>query len=667
MSSRCHCRFASLLAILLFHVGGCDSVRGQSLRELAQQVVRTTPRSVDECTSPKTQSLQAAAKRLDETAGELVFRNSQNSNVALATTSELLAAQAVVDAALEQTLALRGEFVAIGDDASKRAAICEFLSATTCLIDLSGRLRYLLRDAVSRAAELVRDNRTRRLELLEDLIGHSSGIGAGVAVSLLDEPVDDWTKGKVLQLVAVSQEGDLLPHVAKLINDESTPPGLLLLAGECVQYIGLPQGPHPQQAKDTPPPAITAAQLLRRVRSIDAERLSPRGKLRLKNLVTWLEQRDAKGVFEDGYRFNGHTVREGDWFLMRNPSPYNMFTDLSPGLFTHVGVVTTDVDEKGMRRFVLVDLPERGETIPVTNVDAYVLRTLNYFFLRHSDADAALAMGAAAREMIGNPSNFDLNFRTDRVAEYRGKPLKGATIHTYCAGFLLLCAQASDRPRDDFFPIIEYPAGGRTQANLKILGLSLGDDFISPTAALFSRNMEIVGRRRPMYDPQREVKEAVYDHFALQMNTGALHQSPSAQQALREKLVQISEGTPWLRRAIAKANGVNEEMDLLSAAKAAAVVETLDEIADASGAQFQAAREAFLASPDADLQGRDYSAEKRAQIVALRRQHQSLYDQWRARRITPPALQRELVRQYSEAGRKRLDDRFFTTPSAASH
>jgi hypothetical protein len=323
--------------------------------------------------------------------------------------------------------------------------------------------------------------------------------------------------------------------------------------------------------------------------------------------------------------------------------------------------MTTQVGDDGIRRFVLVDLPERGERIPVTNVDAYVLRTLNYFFLRHNDAATAQAMGEAARSMIGNPSQFDLNFRTDRVASYRGKPLRGATIHTYCAGFLLMCAQETARPREEFFPIVEYPAGGRTQANLKTLGLSLGENFISPTAALFSPHMLMIGRRRPMYDPEREVKEAVYDHFALRMNTGTLHQSPSAQQALREKLVRVSEGTPWLRRAIAKANGVSEEMDLLSAARAAAVVETLDDIAEQSAAQFTAAREAFLAPPE-DQWSRRYTTEQQLQIKAIRTRHAALYDAWRHRRITPPALQRELVRSYCTAGQKNLDDRFFTAP-----
>ena len=100
---------------------------------------------------------------------------------------------------------------------------------------------------------------------------------------------------------------------------------------------------------------------------------------------------------------------------MRNPSPYNLFTDLSPGLFTHVGVVAAETGKDGIRRLVLVDLPERGTTMPATNVDAFVNRSLHYMFLRHPDPAVAKKMGDTAAAVIGAPTEFDLNFRTDHV------------------------------------------------------------------------------------------------------------------------------------------------------------------------------------------------------------------------------------------------------------
>ncbi len=55
-------------------------------------------------------------------------------------------------------------------------------------------------------------------------------------------------------------------------------------------------------------------------------------------------------------------------------------------------------------------------------------------------------MSDAARSMIDNEIEFDLNFRTARVTELKGQPLAGKKIKTYCAGLLLLCALQSDHP-----------------------------------------------------------------------------------------------------------------------------------------------------------------------------------------------------------------------------
>src|SRR4029077_16502182 len=100
----------------------------------------------------------------------------------------------------------------------------------------------------------------------------------------------------------------------------------------------------------------------------------------------------------------------------------------------------------------------------------------------------------------GNPAEFDLNFRTDRIADLKNVDLRGHKIHTYCAGLLLLCAQQTGLPREVFFPITETTAGGHTKENIAKFGLSLGDGFVSPTGALFSPRLKIVGRNEPSYD-----------------------------------------------------------------------------------------------------------------------------------------------------------------------
>ncbi len=676
-NTKCDCalrlrRFCVQLSLLLGSLTAAAlAVEAHAVEAELNSVLASSPTRLTDLTQVTTADLIRSADKFHQACGDLTFQNiGQDGNRATEVVRQLLEAKRDVDTALRRTLALRTELTTIEPDQQQRNAIRQFLSATTTLIDLSGRTRYVLRDAVSRAAHLNARDRKGRLELIELLIDHKSGIGAGVMSVLLEdppaespaEPADSFTKAKVLILIAVSQESDLLPAVARLALDEKTSPSLTLMAAQCIERLGLPQDPHPRQAKDLPQPAITAKQLRDRLVQIETEELSSTNLEQHQTLLAWLDERISSGITGDSYKFFGHRVKEGDWFLMRNPSPYNRFTDLSPGLFTHVGVVTTDTDEHGIRRFVIVDLPERGATIPVTNVDTYTLDTLHYFFTRHPDAAVSKAMSETARSMIGNPTQFDLNFNTSRVAQYREGDLQGKKIHTYCAGFLLICALRSGQPPSEFFPIVEQPAPGNTQANLQSLGLSIGKNFVSPTAALFSSEMKIIGMRRPMYDPGRAVEEAIYDHFAQQMRDATLHQSPDAAQALRQKLVAMAEDKPWLKRAIANASGVSEHMDLVSAAKAAAVVETLDEIADGSAEQFLASRSAFDPRTTEQLRAAGVSAEQIAQRQQLRRDHETAYAAWTNRRLRPHQLQRYLVNYYARQGQRKLDERFFTSP-----
>jgi hypothetical protein len=263
--------------------------------------------------------------------------------------------------------------------------------------------------------------------------------------------------------------------------------------------------------------------------------------------------------------------------------------------------------------------------------------------------------------MIGNESQFDLQFRTDRVLELAGEPLADRSIHTYCAGFLLVCALQTEQQRESFFPLAEHAPNENCQKNLAKLGLAIGDDFISPTGALFSPHMQVVARRRPMYEPTREVKEAVYDHFAARVIHDTLTPSPTAYQTLREKLAGMSKRNAWLARALARANNVSEQMDLESAAKAAAVVETLDEIADSAMNQFIAARSSFMAGPLEALPERGYTPEQIESVEAYRQRHAQLWNAWISRKLSPRDLRVSLVEFYMQQGKQRLDQRFFPT------
>ena len=636
--------------------------------EPIDDLVQQFPASAVECEAPRAAELQQAAEALEGWASRQIFRGGSPSvDEVLKTLDVVLAAKNRVDRGLDDVLNLRVEFAEMPAGPQRRERLRAFLQTTSTLIDLSGRLRYLLHDGIDAAAFHTSRSPTKRVELLDLLIRRRSGIGAGVMSILLEPPPegsdvpppDDAVRSKVLQLITLTGESDLLPQVAKLLRNPDTSPTLLVIAAETIRRTGLPQDPHPDQDESLPPPAVTAAELHKRLAGIDPARLSAKLGAYRRKLLLWSAQRRDRGVMGDAYRFRGHDVQAGDWLLMRNPSPYNLFTDLSPGLFTHVGVVAVDEGEDGVRRFVLVDLPERGQTIPAVNVDAYLPRTLHYFFMRHPDAPVAAAMGRAARDMVGNPTKFDLTFRTKRVEAYRGGPLRGRQIHTYCAGFLLICALQTSAPRGEFFPISELPAPGETVANLRQLGLSVGEDFVSPTGAVFSPQLQIAARRRPMYDPTREVKERIYDHFARQMRDRKLRQSPTATQALRLRLAQLAAGNPLLKQAIAKANNVSADLDLVAAAKAAAVVETLDDVADRAMNEFSAANDAFYAGP---LDRLTASGAKQAAVDDIRRRrglHADLFRRWTTGGLTPLELRKALVTHYSRQGEEHLDERFF--------
>ncbi len=601
----------------------------------------------------------------------------------LQTVEHLLVAKDQVDRLLNQTLDLRAGLADLSTD-KQRDAILHFLSTTSGLIDLSGRLRYMLFDVVSYVADEIDDSPAERDRLIEMLAAHKSSVGAMVAANqLIDpppeapaasgaeagsqsppepapQPAPPAVKRKVLELIAATGQMDLVPQLAEYARNPKTPPDLLLAAAETIRAVGLPQDLRPGQDPEVPKPSITAHQLHDLLAKVPADAWQESERPRVAELLAWLDTRAKKGLTEDRLRMGSFEVQPGDWLLMRNPSPYNLFTDLSPGLFTHVGVVAEEVGKDGIRRFVLVDLPERGKTMPATNVDAFVNRSLHYVFMRHPDPEVARKMAKTAGSLIGNPTEFDLNFRTDRVTEMKGKPLVGKKIHAYCAGFLLLCGQETGQPREEFFPVHEAPAGGNTRANLAKIGITFGDNFISPTGALFSTKMQIIGRREPMYDAQREVEEAIYDHFAESLKNKQLVPSPDLFQSLRLKLTEASRDNPLLAKAIADAANVDKDLDLFSAAKTQAVVETLDEIAYGNSGEFVAARQAIMDGPAAKPAAKGPEADAAAKVAELRQRHPRVTEMWDKQQLAPRGVRIELVKYYIQRGKEQLDARFFS-------
>jgi hypothetical protein len=584
---------------------------------------------------------------------------------------QLLAAKAGVDRQLETAFAERTGFAALAHE-RRQTAISNYLWATSSWIDLSGRLRYTLFDALNVAADTLAGRPNDYNRLLDLLVQYKSGIGAvAVAPGLFDPAPGDVgavavslpAKLTTLRLIAESGNYELVPDVARLIKQPRIPPQLVLAAAHAIDRLGIPQNERPGQDPTLPKPSITAGELASILEKLEVRSLTADERRTRDELLARATAQAESGLAADKYRLGSFDIEPGDWLLMRNPSPYNLFTELSPGLFTHVGVAAIETGTDGVRRMVIIDIPETGPEMPATNADAFVQRTRHFVFMRHPDAAAAARMADAAAATIGNVTEFDLNFRTDRVLALKGQPLAGKKVHTYCAGFLYLCALQTDRPREEFFPLEEGPAEGYTAQNLAKFGFTFGEGFISPTGAFFSPTLQLIGRREPMYDPRREIEEAVFDHFAQSLMAREVTPAPDAFQRLRLKVAEAAKQNPLLAKAVANTVGVAEDMDLVAAAKAKALVETLDEIAYAASGEFLAARDAIMAGAPytAARPSPPKSAADQARTRELRARHRALVDRWESNQLTPRALRIELVQYYVAEGKKKLEERFFAS------
>ncbi|HVC98819.1 MAG TPA: hypothetical protein VND64_34460 [Pirellulales bacterium] len=673
-SSACFQRARDLLLACLLVVAGLRAVHAaapqtDALELWLRELERSVPREAADYSAATPRAVAKAANAVEQWMTQRAsFKQARTPAEIHDVMRHLLEGKSRVDQLLDDAFDLRRQFSSLPLGDEQRAAARGYLRTTSQLIDLSGRLRYLHVDALLIAVPKLMNRPADRKRLIDLLIAHRSSAGAMIVTQQVLGPVaaparaitDPAEAKKLLELIAVTGERSLLPQVIALLEGDGVGVELAVEAADVVRRIGLPQDPWPGTEEKLPPPAVTAERLHEILSRIEATSLKGESARRHTELLAWLAERRDKGLTEESYRVGTLEVRPGDWMLMRNPSPYNQFTDLSPGLFTHVGVATLERGADGIQRMVIVDLPERGSHIPATNVDAYLERTLHYCFLRHPNPAVAQPMAKAARDVIGNESQFDLNFLTSRVLDLKGQPLAGRKIHTYCAGLLMVCALQTPADRSEFFPIADGPAGGMTSENLAKLGLSIGQDFLSPTGALFSPKLEVVGRREAMYDPAREVEEAIFDHFAHLLATRTLVPSPDWFQSMRLKLAEASKHNPLLAEAIARAAKVSADTDLVSAAKAAAVVETLDEIAFGASAEFLDARDILLEGSEQELIADGADAEELKEVRAYRRRHSSLYDRVRRGQASRRQLRVELVDHYIRWGKAELERRFFS-------
>jgi len=128
---------------------------------------------------------------------------------------------------------------------------------------------------------------------------------------------------------------------------------------------------------------------------------------------------------------------------------------------------------------------------------------------------------------------------------------------------------------------------------------------------------------------------------------------------LRLNLAQAADNNPALGKALANAVGVNENIDLVAAAKLGAVVESLDAIAKKSSSDYESVRSAFRLNVLDEIEAGAEGDEVFDQIIMRRRRHADLFVRWEAGVLTPRKLRMALVDYYIQQGCKQLDDRFF--------
>jgi hypothetical protein len=79
-------------------------------------------------------------------------------------------------------------------------------------------------------------------------------------------------------------------------------PSLVVIAAELLRRLGLPQKPRPGSDPTLPQPAMLADELAGILNRIDARQLSPALQGYRRDLLTWLDQRQRRGIVEDAYR-----------------------------------------------------------------------------------------------------------------------------------------------------------------------------------------------------------------------------------------------------------------------------------------------------------------------------------------------------------------------------
>ncbi|OYV88939.1 MAG: hypothetical protein B7Z73_07465, partial [Planctomycetia bacterium 21-64-5] len=140
---------------------------------------KSLPRGPAKFSAESDAALDKAADAVEQWAAQIAaFRDAKTSNQFFEGVTLLLDAKNRADRLLDATLDLRRKFASLDDTPQRNAALCAYLAATSRLIDLSGRLRYLQVDAVNTAGPRLVARPGERLPLLDRFARDKSSVGA---------------------------------------------------------------------------------------------------------------------------------------------------------------------------------------------------------------------------------------------------------------------------------------------------------------------------------------------------------------------------------------------------------------------------------------------------------------------------------------------------------
>ncbi|MDA1015129.1 MAG: hypothetical protein O3A00_11840 [Planctomycetota bacterium] len=554
-------------------------------------------KTLDQSTSSKsvariTEQLHAATMQFVSS----ITRQSQT-HVRLDGIHQVTIAKHRVDSAFRRWFQNRKSVARHASEDGSKTEVVEFLTACDELLRLSGRLNYQLRVLILDLAVDINSSNAQRRILLDQLIKDECRIGGQLMAPMLIDP----PAGTPSRAIAATLEDKrvLLSHLAKsghrqtmwypaaFLAAESTSASDRIHAAQTLVNMGLPQDPLSWKSTSPADLPITAKGLLKLVEETPQRDLLKADRRMRIRLMQSLKDLNSRGHADGQYHVAQLSFRRGDILLFRNASPYNRLTSLSPGLFTHVGLVTQFQDQDGRMRIVLVDANERAKKIGVSNVDAELSSPLFFAIMRPTNRTHASAIAEQARSLIGKEFRFDLEFQHSQIHRHTRQPLKDQDkIVTYCAGLVAICIQSSGAKLEDYFPLDEGPRNQMAADNLASIGISI-ERIYSPTALVFSPHLELVHFSDPMYSPDRVIEQATFDHFANRLAQDRLSIRATTVQQLRQQVANVSSQNTLVARLLAAAAGVDQKTDLQSAARVQTAIEVLDEIVRTTGQEYR--------------------------------------------------------------------------------